>query len=229
MVQICAQTITLAPLLIKKINCDNTRVIARFYANAYYSNISFRDSAVNPLNPIQFNYATITDLKSYNQFVDCGSIVSKFYGDGMGIYYQTDLLQTIHGALNKACIIKHLGLCGMNHLNLSSSLTLKIFLYSQVSLIEIVKKFLLLTDGVYDVIDFYDDVDFYLVKRDRTGLKAFTCIRVKDYAFQNGYTQRLRGGRGATRNLCKNTYLFRQLTVVFDLYHGSTRRRKLRV
>lgn len=169
----------------KKINLDNTRVIARFYANAHFSNISFRDSAVNPLNPIQFNYATVTDLKSYNQFVaDCGNIVSKFHGDGMGLYYQDGFVTNYPRGFEQSMYNKTLGFMWDESFKFEQFFDIKDIPVFTSQLDRNRKKFLLLTDGVYDVIDFYDDVDFYLVKRDSNGFKGVYISRVKDYAFR---------------------------------------------
>lgn len=169
----------------KKINLDNSNVIVRFYANAHFSNISFRDSAVNPLNPIQLNYGLVTNLKSYNDFIrGCDAIVSKFHGDGLGIYYQDGFITSYPRGYEKSMYNKILGFMWDESFKFEQFFDIKDIPVFTSKLDINRKKYLLLTDGVYDIIDFYDDIDFYLVRRDANGFKGVYINRVKDYAFR---------------------------------------------
>lgn len=169
----------------KKISLDTQNVIARFYVNAHFSNYSFRDQAVNPLKPIQMNYKLITDAKDFETFmVECNRISMSFKGQGKGIFYEDGFAvnrpRIYHERLKGLTLgfmwdesFKHEQFFDIKHLH---PFTSKLDLNR--------KKWILFTDEVYDIIDFFDDVDFYLVKRDAVGFKGVYLSRVRDYAFR---------------------------------------------
>lgn len=169
----------------KKISLDNSRVIARFYVNAHFSNYSFRDQAVNPLHPIQLNYKKITNAKDFETFmVECNQISAKFGSQGKGIFYIDGFVVNRPTIFDQNLIGKMLGFMWDESFKFEQFFDIK-NLHPFTSKLDLNrKKWLLFTDEVYDIIDFFDDIDFYLVKRDAGGFKGVYISRVKDYAFR---------------------------------------------
>lgn len=169
----------------KKITLDTDNVIVRFYVNAHFSNYTFRDQAVNPLNPIQLNYRKITSAKDFEMFsVECSRIEYAFGREGRGMYYLDGFLVDKPAIFDKSLIGKTLGFMWDESFKFDQFFDInKIHPFTSI-LDRNRKKWLLLTDEVYDIIDFFDDIDFYLVKRDGKSFKGVYISRVQDYAFR---------------------------------------------
>ena len=169
----------------RKITLDTDKVIARFYVNAHFSNYSFRDQAVNPLKPIQMAYRKINTQEDYEQFMlQCNQITASFMGQGKGIYYRDGFAVNRPRLYSEDLIGKELGFMWDESFKFEQFFDLK-DLHPFTSKLDINrKKWILFTDSVYDIIDFHDDIDFYLVKRDASGFKGVYISRVKDYAIR---------------------------------------------
>lgn len=169
----------------KRISLDTDNVIARFYVNAHFSNYSFRDQAINPLNPVQVHYATITDDVSFKRFLyDCDALVSRFQGQGLGIFYHDGFVITRPTLYDKRYEGATLGFMWDESFKHEQFFDLSQTPAFTSKLDQGRKKWLLFTDTAYDIIDFYDDVDFYICRRDQQGFKGVMISRVKDYAFR---------------------------------------------
>lgn len=169
----------------RKITLDNDRVIARFYVNAHFSNYSFRDQAVNPLQPIQMNYMRIRDSTDFENFmIQCSNITLSFGRQGKGIYYKDGFAINRPTLYDPSLIGRELGFMWDESFKFEQFFDLK-DLHPFTSELDLNrKKWILFTDSEYDIIDFHDDIDFYLVRRDAVGFKGVYISRVKDYSIR---------------------------------------------
>ena len=167
----------------KKITLDTDKVIARFYVNAHFSNYSFRDQAVNPLKPIRFVYKKITNSSDYENFInECNQIAMSFNRQGKAIFYMDGFVVNRPYLFSNDLVGRELGFMWDESFKLEQFFDIK-DLHPFTSKLDLNrKKWILLTDSVYDIIDFQDDIDFYLVKRDAKGFKGVYISRVKEYA-----------------------------------------------
>ena len=169
----------------QKINLDNSKVIIRFYSNAEFANESFRDQAIDPIHPVQMNYSKITDKKSYDNFIlGCSQIISKFKGRGLGIYYHEGFVTNYPTTYSNELDGFTLGFMWDESFKFDMFFDIKDLPVFTSKLDKNRTKYLLLTDEVYDIIDYHDDIDFYLVKRVGSGFKGVYISRIKDYAFR---------------------------------------------
>ena len=167
----------------RKITLDNDRVIARFYANAHFNNYSFRDQATNPLKPVQMHYRKITAKEDWDEFMlQVNAITASFGREGKGIYYRDGFAVNRPRLFNQDVIGSELGFMWDETFKFEQFFDIK-DLHPFTSKLDLNrKKWILFTDSVYDIIDFQDDIDFYLVKRDGNGFKGVYISRVKEYA-----------------------------------------------
>lgn len=168
-----------------KITLDNSKVIIRFYANAHFSNISFRDLAVNPNKPIQFNYKLVNNQRDYDEFIiKCDLITKSFSGHGKGTYYTDGFITSFPRGYKEDLNGKLLGFYWDESFKFD-----KMFKISELEAFTSEldfnrQKYLLLTDEVYDIVDFQDDIDVYVVTPNARGFKGVYLNRVKDYAMR---------------------------------------------
>ena len=167
----------------RKITLDNDRVIARFYVNAHFSNYSFRDQAVNPLQPIQMHYQKITNQSDWDAFMlQSYNIANSFGREGRGVYYRDGFVVNRPRLFSEEDIGCELGFMWDESFKFDQVFDIK-DLHPFTSKLDINrKKWILFTDSEYDIIDFQDDIDFYLVKRDAQGFKGVYISRVMEYA-----------------------------------------------
>ena len=169
----------------RKMTLDTEKVIGRFYVNAHFSNYSFRDQSVSPVNPVQMNYKRIMDAKDFELFMtECTKIILKFGRRGRGIYYVDGFAVNRPPRFQEELVGKTLGFMWDESFKFEQFFDIK-DLYPFTSKLDLNrKKWILFTDSTYDIIDFYDDIDFYLVRRDAKGFKGVYISRVRDYAFR---------------------------------------------
>ena len=166
-----------------KITLDNARVIIRFYANAHFSNISFRDLAVNPNKPIQFNYKRVESQRDFDEFmVGCDTITKSFSGRGKGTYYTDGFITSLPRGYKDDLKGKVLGFYWDESFKFDKMFKIQDLEAFTSQLDFNRQKYLLVTDSVYDIIDFQDDIDFYVVTPTARGFKGVYLNRVKDYA-----------------------------------------------
>lgn len=168
-----------------KITLDNAKVIIRFYANAHFSNISFRDLAVNPNKPIQFNYKLVKNQRDYDEFiVKCDLITKSFAGRGKGTYYTDGFVTSFPRGYKDDLNDKILGFYWDESFKFDQMFKISELESFTSSLDFNRQKYLLITDEVYDIIDFQDDIDIYIVTPNERGFKGVYVNRVKDYALR---------------------------------------------
>ena len=169
----------------KKITLDNTDLFVRFYVNAHFSNSQFRDQAYNPINPVQFAYKEVNNSDDFKAFrIECDKIINQFESSGKGIFYNDGFITDRYNGYNSSLKGKRLGFMWDESFKFDQSFPIH-SLPSFTSKLDLNrKKYLLLTDEVYDVIDFFDDIDFYIVRRSGNEFKGVYVSRIKDYAFR---------------------------------------------
>lgn len=156
-----------------RINCDNDRLVTRFYSNALQDNAEFNAVSAVQSDSVKTTSKRINGPDSYNEFISATtSIRQQFSSKGMGLWYEDGFLVNAPAGHStemdgKLCRLvwdetfKFRQLFALNDLPVFTS-----------SLDANRTKYLLLCDTMYDVIDFYDDVDFYLVSGNSSRFKG---------------------------------------------------------
>lgn len=150
----------------EKFTLDNSTVIIRFYSNAYFESEKYQLSAQSRKLPIRYLHKRIKTQKDYNDFIrECREIENEFNGAGGAVYYADGFIinkpvQWSDFFLNKTLwfyydeSFKQIVDFNIRHCPAFIS-----------ELNRGVRKYLLLMDDVYDVMDYHDDVDFYIVNK----------------------------------------------------------------
>lgn len=169
----------------QKLNLDNSGAVIRFYSNAEFTNFSFRDQAIDPVHPVQMHYNIVNNQKDYNDFVaGSNAIIRKFGRSGMGVYYTDGFITNYPTAYTASMNGKVLGFMWDESFKFDMFFDIKDLPVFTSKVDKNRNKFLLLTDEVYDIIDYHDDIDFYLVRRNGPTFKGIYISRLPVYAFR---------------------------------------------
>ena len=192
----------------RKVTLDNFPVHVRFYSNSRFDSIHWQQQALDPIHGIQSVISTLNSVSDYSQFIaDCDAIASFFGSQGKGVFYQDGFVCNRPTGWNSSlsgktysfvwdATIKETGFYKLSELPVFNS---QLDIGNQ--------KYLLVRETAYDMIDFHDDVDFYLVSRDTSTV------------FKGIYIHRL--DPKTIRQVTHNAYALRK-SVIDDLVSKHT-------
>lgn len=157
----------------QRVNCDNDRLVTRFYSNALQTNSEFNASSSVQLDSVKTTTKLINGAASYNEFITAATdIRTEFSNRGMGLWYEDGFLVNAPVGHSTEIDGKIYRLVWDETFKFQQSFALKNLPVFTSTLDLNRTKYLLLCDTAYDVIDFYDDVDFYLVSGTPTRFKG---------------------------------------------------------
>ena len=151
----------------RKVTLDNFSLHVRFYSNSRFDSIYWQQQAVDPIHGIQSVSSTVKTIGDYSQFIaDCDAIIAFFGNQGKATYYQDGFVCNRPSGWSSTLVgktfrfvwdasVKEIGFYKVTELPIFDS---NLDVGSQ--------KYLLVRETAYDMIDYHDDVDFYLVSRE---------------------------------------------------------------
>lgn len=176
---------------------DNKAIFTRFYANARFEDASFRSTLSNPFSGVRVVERLITSESEYSHWRDDVALLESEFGNrGLGIYqidgfivpkpivYKTSYLNRILRCVWDESIfnIETFNFTDLEQTLFTSELDLSVVKYAVVK------------QPPYGVLDYHDDIDFYIT----TG----------DASFKGVYLGRIRGDE--VRQLTHTAYSLRK-------------------
>lgn len=153
----------------EKFNLDNDSAIIRFYSNAYFGDLNYIKNAVDAKDPIRHVHSLIKSRDDYTRFmIDTTSIEGLFGTSGFGVYYIDGFIVEKPAAFSTTMIGTYMSFMWDESFKKNLYFDLKHLPAFISTKNRGVRKYLLVTSDKYDRIDFYDDVDFYIVNN-KTG------------------------------------------------------------
>lgn len=152
-----------------KVNCDNDNLVTRFYSNARQSNDDFNATSSVSNDSVRTTSKKITSIGDYNTLISSTvAIRTEFANKGMGLWYEDGFLISAPTGYTTAMLGKVYRFVWDEMFKFKQMFSLNNIPMFVSELDKFHRKYLLLCDTVYDIIDFYDDVDFYLVSGNET-------------------------------------------------------------
>lgn len=143
---------------------DNNQVIIRFYSNAYFDKVSYIKNAIDPKQPIRMVYKKIKSQEDYTNFMMQSSNTEREFGvNGLGVYYQDGFVIHKPVGYNSSFIGRYFGFMWDESFKFEKYYPIKHLPAFISEKNRGVRKYLLVTDDVYDSVDYHDDIDFYIV------------------------------------------------------------------
>lgn len=165
---------------------DTNSIYFRVYSNARFETVEWRTTTVDPINGIAlFNklIASHADFLLYQQALI--SIDAKYAGEGINQTFVDGYLQNIQAAYDESILGKHITLIRDTTIKSITDFNLAT-LPEFTSTLDINKaKYLLVPDNSYNSIDYYDDVDVYIVKYTDTGYKGIRLLKLRGGTMRN--------------------------------------------
>lgn len=161
---------------------DNEPLYIRFYSNALFDVEQWRTNTIDPVFPIRVLSNTINNQSEWNVFnQSCQQIVSNFGYEGHGIYQIDGYMTNRPFGFESTLIGKTLSFIWDASIRSISYLKLS-ELPTFVSELDAGKtKYLILRNDQQIMIDYFDDIDFYLIRKYAPGIfKGVFIGRVKD-------------------------------------------------
>lgn len=145
---------------------DNESLIIRFYSNAYFGKIDYIKNAVDPKQPIRHVYKYIKTQNDYIDYIkNVRSIENEFNDSGNGIYYIDGFIVNDILGFTPDMLGRHLGFTWDESSYRERWFDVK-YLPTFTSVKHRgVRKYLIVTNDVYENIDYHDDVDIYIVNK----------------------------------------------------------------
>lgn len=168
-----------------KIDTDTDRLITRFYSNARQSNTSFNavSSVVN--DSVKVTSKKINTQSDYNTLItETTAIRNEFNNKGMGLWYEDGFLVTAPNGYTTTMLGKTISFVWDETYKFKQMFPIKNIPMFVSKLDQFRRKYLLLCDTVYDIIDFYDDVDFYLVSGNENKYRGIYINRSQPYSLR---------------------------------------------
>lgn len=187
-----------------KVNCDNDKLITRFYSNARQFNDDFNATSTVAQDSVRTTSKKITSVGDYNALIsNTITIRTEFSNKGMGLWYEDGFLISAPTGYTTAMLGKVYSFVWDETFKFKQMFSLNKIPMFVSELDKFRRKYLLLCDTVYDVIDFYDDVDFYLVSGTDTKYRGVYINRSQPYSLRqvthNAYAVDAEMIRGYTR------------------------------
>lgn len=146
------------------ISGDSDKLITRFYTNSQQSNTQFNQMSGVSLDSVKTTSLVINNVSDYNQYISATSAIrNEFNQKGMGLWYEDGFLVNAPTGYDDSKRGKTFTFVWDETFKFRQFFALKDIPTFVSERDNGRKKYLLLCDTVYDVIDYYDDVDFYLV------------------------------------------------------------------
>lgn len=175
----------------EKFTLDNSALIIRFYSNAYFDKVDYIANAVDPKHPIRHIHQVIKSQEDYTNFMmNASNIEVEFGTSGLGVYYEDGFVINKPMGYNQNMNGKQLNFMWDESFKFQNVFNLK-HLPSFISEKNRgVRKYLLVCDNEYDLIDYHDDIDIYIVNNltgkgvyfNRNGRFGITMITHNTYA-----------------------------------------------
>ena len=185
-----------------KYTLDNSQLILRFYSNAYFNKIEYITNAVDPNNPIRHVFRTIKTQNDYTSFINTvNAIELEFENSGLGVYYQDGFVINKPIAFSDDLLGSQFSFMWDESFKFQKLFNIKNLTSFISEKNRGVRKYLLVCDNVYDVIDYHDDIDIYIVNTqtgkgvyfNRNGSAGITMVTHNTYALNaatvEGYIQ----------------------------------------
>jgi len=150
----------------RSITLDNQRVYIRFYSNARFDSELWMLEAIDPRYGLRTVVTTVKTQSDFTQFIaDCDAVISVFGNQGKPIYYTDGMVTSRPTGWSTSFVGKTFSFVWDSTVKSVEFFPLNTTpIYS--SHIDVgFTKYLLLGYSEYGMIDFHDDVDFYVVQR----------------------------------------------------------------
>lgn len=174
------------------VNADNDRLITRFYTNAVGSSLAYNATSTVMNDTVGSVSKVITQSLDWGKFtLEVNELKSKFGNKGAALWYKDGFLVNTPRAY-------HSDMLGHRY-SVVWDETYKFRQFFELRYAPVFKsakdvgynKYLLVCDAVYDEIDFFDDVDFYLVVGNELNFKGVyinrAFVRYLRQVTHNGY------------------------------------------
>lgn len=169
----------------QKVNCDNDKLITRFYSNARQSNSAFNAASSVEHDSVKTTSRKILSINDYNAFIsETVAIRAEFSNKGMALWYEDGFLVNAPSGYSNAMMGKIYRFVWDETFKFKQMFPLKDIPMFVSKLDRFRKKYLVLCDTVYDIIDFYDDVDFYIVSGTEARYRGVYVNRAQDYSLR---------------------------------------------
>lgn len=164
----------------KPIYLDIDRAHIRFYSNYYMTSNRFRNISKSPEQPIKLISTKITMQSDWHRFVEKVIAIKQLFGtSGFGVWYEDGFLISEPLGFTNNMMGKRYTFIWDETFKSKVVFDIK-GLPSFKSIKDYgARKYLLVTDNVYDVIDYHDDIDFYIVKKIGAGFKGVFVSRIQ--------------------------------------------------
>ena len=150
---------------------DNNELYIRFYKNARYDATSWLNAAPEPLKPLAFVQREIITQSDYTDFMsDVQAINTRYGGVGVGLFFNGGFLCPSPVPYRSSYLGKILSYRYDESIKAVYEHPVSTLVQFDSILDNGLSKYLVVTDGVYDTIDYHDDVDFYLTNASGEGL-----------------------------------------------------------
>ena len=151
-------------LINERFTLDNSQVVIRFYSNAWFTSPEFTSQAVSARKPIRYVNVKVNSINDYNNYLaQVNNVLAEFGNHGDGVYYCDGfVINRPQGYLNEYQG-KHFAFMWDESFKFSKSFPVR-YLPAYISESNLgIRNYILLCDTEYDVIDYYDDIDIYVV------------------------------------------------------------------
>lgn len=153
----------------KKVTLDTDKLVTRFYTNSYLKNTQFNAKTKVRMDSIKTHSGIINSGNDYNLFIENVRKITTLFGNvGMGMWYEDGFFVSAPKAYNNTMQGKTYTFVWDETFKFSQTFLLKECpAFTSIKDLNR-KKYLLLCDTEYDIIDYFDDIDFYLIRKDES-------------------------------------------------------------
>ncbi len=182
-VDVGTETITEEPLgtvVNRAVTLENSKPIIRFYAASYYRSEAWRNVTKNPIYPVRVVSSKVTSASEFANWLSrVNSIEAAFGSEGASTFWVDGFLEskpTAWAVKYKDKVLTMVRESAIKSISFISGAGIPTFLST---LDKNYRKYILLSPTNYGVIDFFDDLDVYIVKKTATTYKGVLVTRFK--------------------------------------------------
>lgn len=150
----------------RKISLENHTPIVRFYNSAYYRSSEWRDTTLQPINPVRVISRKITSSNDFSSFMaEANAIEAQFGTEGASVYWVDGFVESkpvAYALRYKDKILTMIRESAIREVVMIPGTDLPTYISK---LDNNFRKYIALSTSGYKTLDYQDDVDIYLVKR----------------------------------------------------------------
>lgn len=212
----------------RKINLEYHTPVVRFYSSEYYRTNYWRDTTRQPIYPVRTFTQKVTSSTDFAKFMtEVTKLETEFGSEGKGMFWVDGYVESRPKAWAlkyKDKVLTVVWESAIRNISFIKGSDIPTFIST---LDKNYRKYILLSNADYDIIDYQDDVDVYLVKRTGEAFKGVAISRFKDSTIRQMTHNCYSLDSAITRNLLDtHSFLGRwaELEVMLVVRNGGMRK-----